>query len=158
MFSAEYQNFDTMDYKSLAIVSDVLILSPHFEGQRLLICTDHDARRWIRNLADLIWWMVRWKVRISEFGFEVVHKAGIKNKVADELSQLEIDGAGKTLLNDDIPELLMSLVRHNDPQNDELDGSLADNYCVCKSRNVNICKLQNALTDMAKIVLARSLA
>lgn len=47
-------------------------------------------------------------LRLSEFVFDVVHSAGIKQQAADELSRLKTKGEEVTPLNDEVPVLTTS--------------------------------------------------
>lgn len=77
----------TRHRKFQAIVWSALLLHPYFKRQRFTIRTDQDALRRILNLPDPTKQLVRWRVYLSEFYFNVIHRAGIKLRATDALSQ-----------------------------------------------------------------------
>lgn len=72
----------------------------------------------------------------SEYDFVVARRAGIKNKGALALLRLETERMDKTLSEDDIPELVVSLLQHTDPSREKQDGSSPDQHCVYESFDV----------------------
>lgn len=38
---------------------------------------DHASLRWVMNITDPSGWLIRWRIRLSEFSFEIRHKKGI---------------------------------------------------------------------------------
>lgn len=62
----------------------------------------------------------------------------------------------KTVVEDNIHELVGSLAHHSDPHNDELNCSSPDSYFVFESRDVTVGELQNALKEIAAIVQAKA--
>eukprot|EP00178_Gracilaria_changii_P000278 TRINITY_DN10329_c0_g1_i1.p2 TRINITY_DN10329_c0_g1~~TRINITY_DN10329_c0_g1_i1.p2 ORF type:complete len:220 (-),score=11.84 TRINITY_DN10329_c0_g1_i1:813-1472(-) len=53
--------------------------------------------------------VARWRLRLSEFEFDVVYRAGVKHQAPDALSRMDIDGLDNSPLNDDIPCFAMEL-------------------------------------------------
>ena len=58
-------------------------------------------------MADATGKLARWRLRLAELEFDVVHHAGFINKAADALCRLETDGEDTTPLNDDMPVFLI---------------------------------------------------
>lgn len=65
---------------------------------------NHQAHRWITDLKESIGQLVRWPSRLWKFDFDVEHRMGRKNIVADVLSRLHSDHMDKSFLDEDIPE------------------------------------------------------
>lgn len=65
--------------KFLAIVRSVLMFRPRLEGTRSAIRTDHDLLKQILNLADATGHFAGWQLRLLQFDFDVVYRAGIKH-------------------------------------------------------------------------------
>lgn len=99
---------DSRHRKCLAVLWAVVLLRPNLQETCFTICTDHDALRWILNLADASCKLGRRRIRLSEYKFDVVHRAGIKHQVADSLSQLSTDGHAKTVLDEVLPFLTIT--------------------------------------------------
>jgi len=90
--TAPERNYSTTERECLAVVWAVLLLRPYLDGVRFTVRTDHSALRWILNLNDTTARLTRWRLRLMEFEFEVVHRKGIKHQAADALSRLETSG------------------------------------------------------------------
>jgi hypothetical protein len=88
MKSAE-NNYSTTEQECLAIVWAVLQLRPYLEEKRFVIRTDHHALRWVLSLTDAQVRLARWRLRLSEFDFEVQYSPGKAHYAADTLSRLE---------------------------------------------------------------------
>jgi transposase InsO family protein len=83
------RNYSTTEKECLAIVWSVLHLRPYLEGKRFLIRTDHHSLRWILNLSDAQGRLARWRLRLSEFDYEVQHTPGAGHHGADVMSRLQ---------------------------------------------------------------------
>lgn len=59
--------------------------------------------------------------RLLEFDFDQVHKADNKIQDVDALSPLKTEEADKTLLKDDIRDLFLSILQHNDLHSDKMN-------------------------------------
>lgn len=68
------QQFATTHREDLAIVWSVLLPRPYLGEQRFTVRTDHDALKWIQDLADVTWRLTRWSLRLMKFDFDVIHK------------------------------------------------------------------------------------
>ena len=133
------KNYSTTEKECLAIVWAALTLRPYLEGQRFTLRTDHDSLRWIMNLSDASGRLQRWRLRLADFEYDVVHRAGIKHQAADALSRMPTDGSDQTPLDDAIPTLAVEASHTErsetqpDPQefveeNDYLDGCPASEH------------------------------
>lgn len=91
--------------KSLAIVWAVLHFRPYLEGHLLTIHTDHDAQRWILNIADSVSQLVRLRLQLSEFELEFVWRAYINNRAVHNFLRLANNGENTSPFEDDIPPL-----------------------------------------------------
>ena len=85
------QNYDTTERECAAIIWSVLLLKPYLDNEHFTMKTDHDALKWL--FADTSNGKVaRWRLRLQEFSFTVIHIPGTKNRVADALSRLKTEG------------------------------------------------------------------
>lgn len=92
----------------LAVFWSVLLDPSYLEGSWLNLCTDHDALRWILKLTDSTGKLERWKLRLSEFAFDVVHSAGIRHQAAEASSRLKTSGIDTTPIEDGIAVLCIT--------------------------------------------------
>lgn len=56
------------------------IAIPYLERSWFTTQTDHEALQLILNMTEAIRNLARWCLRLSEFGFKIVHQAGVKIK------------------------------------------------------------------------------
>ena len=49
----------------------ILTLRPYLYGSALNLLTDHEALRWVLNLADRSGRFARWSLRLAEYDYEV---------------------------------------------------------------------------------------
>lgn len=56
--------------------------------------------------------LVRWRLQLTEFYFEVVHRAGIRRQEADALLRLATNVKNTSLLKDHIPLLAIDTHTH----------------------------------------------
>ena len=85
-FSKAAAKWSTIEQEAYAIVFCVLRLETHLLGRRFLIRTDHKNLVYI--LGSNVPKLVRWRLRLAEFEFDIEHVAGTDNVVADHLSRL----------------------------------------------------------------------
>jgi len=105
--SAE-QNYCTTERECLGLVWGVLSLRHFLEGNVFTVRTDHQALRWICNTTDSSGRLMRWRLRLSEFTFDVVYKAGASLYTTDFLSRAGTDALDDSDLEDEIPCLALA--------------------------------------------------
>lgn len=64
---------------------------PYVYGRKFIIETDHQPLRWLFSLKEPNSRLFRWKLKLSEYDYEIRYKKGRKNSNADALSRLEIN-------------------------------------------------------------------
>ena len=95
--------YDTTHKECLAVVWAVLMLRPYVEGTHFVVRTDHQALKWILDLKESTGRLARWRLRLMEFDFEVVHKPGAFHKAPDALSRLPTTEVDNTEVDDEVP-------------------------------------------------------
>ena len=104
--SPQERKYITTEQECLAVVWALLTLRPYLMGEPFTVYTDHNALRWLMNVTDPSSRLLRWRLRLSEFDFTVIHRKGILNRVADCLSRLNTTGHTTVdMEEDDIPSL-----------------------------------------------------
>jgi transposase InsO family protein len=81
------QNYDVTRRELLAIVHFLKTYRSYLLGRRFLLRTDHSALQWLQKTPTPIGQQARWLNVISEFDFEVKHRAGTAHLNADALSR-----------------------------------------------------------------------
>ena len=97
------RNYDTTERECLAVLWSILQLRPYLERTHFVVRTDHDALRWLLNLTDASGKLQRWRLRLAEFSFEVVHRPGRVHQAADALSRLPTTDVDTEPIDDDLP-------------------------------------------------------
>lgn len=102
------QNYCTTDRECLGLVWSVLYLRHFLDGNVFTIRTDHQALRWIYNTTDPSSRLMRWRLRLAEFTFDVVYKPGASHHAPDFLSRARTDALEDFDLEDEIPCLALA--------------------------------------------------
>jgi len=83
----------------------VTFLRSYLEGSELLVRCDHRALLSVLTSMSPNARMNRWRLRLSEYTYEIRHKPGKDDKVADAVSRLPTEGLASTPLYEEIPVL-----------------------------------------------------
>lgn len=81
-------NYSTTEKELLAIINSVEHFRPYLYGKKFIIYTDHRALQWLFNCKNPSSKLVRWRLRLSEYDYEIKYKPGRINSNADGLSRL----------------------------------------------------------------------
>ena len=79
--------YDTYEKEALAIVYSVLHFRPYLYGRKFTLVTDHKPLLWFRNCKDGNARVLRWRLKLAEYEYDVVYKPGKANVNADALSR-----------------------------------------------------------------------
>ncbi|XP_055384195.1 metacaspase-2-like [Condylostylus longicornis] len=60
-------------------------------GRKIKLFTDHKPLVWLNSLEEPNSKLIRWKLQIQEYDYEIEYKKGQANKVADFLSRMDIN-------------------------------------------------------------------
>jgi hypothetical protein len=118
-------NYSATEKEALAIVWGIRICRPCLEGIHFVVRSDHQALRWLFSVAisDVNPRLVRWRLALSTYDFEVQYKPGPTHKVADALSRLPTDGMTMLQTEEDeeyIPTLTLDVDPPPTPSNPRL--------------------------------------
>jgi len=83
----------------------VTYLRSYLEGAEVLVRCDHRALLSVLTNMSPNARINRWRLRLSEYIYEIRHQPGKDHKVADALSRLPTEGLHSTPLDEDIPVL-----------------------------------------------------
>lgn len=84
-------NYSTIQKELLAIVWAVAHFRPYLFGVKFTIVTDHMPLRWLFNLKEPNSRLVRWRLKLEEYDYDICYKKGKQNTNADALSRIEIN-------------------------------------------------------------------
>jgi len=81
------QNYSTTEKELLAIVWAVKYFRPYVYGTKFKVVTDHKPLIWLFSVNDPGSRLIRWRLKLEEYDYEIIHKAGRANTNADALSR-----------------------------------------------------------------------
>ena len=81
-------HFTTSEKELLAIVWATKYFRPFLYGRRFKIISDHKPLVWIMNVKDPGSRLLRWKIQLAEYDYEITYKRGSQNTNADALSRI----------------------------------------------------------------------
>ena len=88
----EQRNYSATERECYAVVWANLTLRPYIEGTRFVVRTDHTALRWMMTTNDPQGRLMRLRLRLMEFDYEIVYRPGRVHQVADVFSRLLREG------------------------------------------------------------------
>lgn len=91
-------NYSTIEKELLAIVWAAKYFRPYLFGRKFQIITDHKPLTWIMSLKDPNSRLVRWRLKLEEFEYEIIYRKGNQNLNADALSRIKQKEPHKTEL------------------------------------------------------------
>lgn len=83
--------YDTYEKEALAIVYCVKHFRPYLYGRKFTLVTDHKPLLWFKNAQDANMRILRWRLKLAEYDYDVIYKAGKTNVNADALSRNPIN-------------------------------------------------------------------
>ena len=87
------RKYTVTEIELLAALESIKNWRPYLWGRHFRLVIDHAALRWLHSMRDSIEGgpssrLMRWILKLSEYDFEVEHKAGVTHTDADGLSRL----------------------------------------------------------------------
>ena len=87
------RNYTVTEIELLAAIESIRNWRPYLWGRHFKLIIDHAALKWLHTLRDTIEGgpasrLMRWILKLSEYDFEVEHKAGVSHSDADGISRL----------------------------------------------------------------------
>jgi His(2)-Cys(2) zinc finger./Integrase core domain. len=86
------QKYHTYEKEALAIVYSVLHFRPYLYGHKFTLVTDHKPLVWFQKSTSPDSRVTKWRLKLLEYDFDVVYKAGKMNVNADALSRNPVKG------------------------------------------------------------------
>jgi len=80
-------NYSTIEKELLAITYCTNHFRPYLYGRKFTLITDHQPLTWIHKVKDPTSRLMRWRLKLEEYDYEVTYKCGSMNKNADALSR-----------------------------------------------------------------------
>jgi hypoxanthine-guanine phosphoribosyltransferase len=99
--------YSTVEKECLAIVWACKHFRPYLLGRRFQIWTDHKGLTWIFNVKDPSSRLLRWRLLLEEYDFEIKYKPGKQNTNADSLSRYPIGALEQTEISEERKQRIM---------------------------------------------------
>lgn len=81
------RKYSTSERELLSVVFAVEKFRPYIDGTHFIVVTDHSALKWLHKMKDPHGRLARWAMKLQQFDFEIIHRPGKGNIVADALSR-----------------------------------------------------------------------
>jgi len=85
--SAE-KRYSVTEKELLAIVWGCKYYRQYLFGRKFTIVTDHKPLTWVFNVKDPSSRLLRWRLKLEEYDYQIIYKPGTKNTNADALSRI----------------------------------------------------------------------
>lgn len=85
------RNCTVTERECLSVISAIDKFRPYLELMPFTVLTDHSALKWLMNQKDLSGRLARWSLKLQSYQFDIQHRKGSHNVVADTLSRLHAD-------------------------------------------------------------------
>jgi hypothetical protein len=72
-------HYTTSEKELLSIVWSIKYFRPYLYGRRFKIATDHKPLTWIMNVKDPGSRLLRWRIQLEEYDYEIIYKKGSLN-------------------------------------------------------------------------------
>ena len=85
------ENYSAIEKELLAIVWACKYFRPYLYGNKFVLYTDHQPLTYPFNIKDANSKLIRWRLYLEEFDYEIKYRPGRQNVVADGLSRIKIE-------------------------------------------------------------------
>lgn len=92
------KNYSTIEKELLAIICCVNYFRPYICGRKFTLATDHRPLVWIHAVTDPTSRLIRWRLKLAEYEYNVIYKPGKVNDNADALSRNPVPTRTKQIL------------------------------------------------------------
>ncbi|XP_050505429.1 uncharacterized protein LOC126883802 [Diabrotica virgifera virgifera] len=106
--------YSTIEKEMLAMVWATKYFRPYLFGRKFKILSDHRPLQYLFSLKEPNSKLVRWRLKLEEFDYEVIYKKGKANTNADALSRIEIHTKETKDIDSQIKEVFDDLVDMED--------------------------------------------
>ncbi|XP_036142141.1 uncharacterized protein LOC118645372 [Monomorium pharaonis] len=103
--------YSTTEKELLAIVWATKHFRQYLYGKKFTIVTHHKPLVWLMNVKDPNSRLMRWRLKLEEFDYEIVYKPGKTNTNADGLSRIPVNAIDSYLSDEDIEHILSDIIK-----------------------------------------------
>lgn len=117
------QHLSTIEKELLAVVWATKHFRPYLYGRHFNIYCDHKPLQWLFSIKEPNSKLMRWRLKLEEFDYEIKYKKGSENKVADALSRIELNMNEANTGDNEIDEMLDQFFQEHPSIADEVFGN-----------------------------------
>lgn len=81
------RKYSVTEKELIAVIFSIEKFRSYVQGSRFTVETDHASLLWLTNISNPTGRLARWAIRLSQFNFNIIHRKGKHNIVADALSR-----------------------------------------------------------------------
>ena len=81
-------HYTVSEKELLSVVWATKYFRPYLYGRRFKVVSDHKPLVWVMNVKDPGSRLMRWRIQLAEYDYEIVHKRGTQNTNADASSRI----------------------------------------------------------------------
>jgi hypothetical protein len=119
------KNYSTTEREALGMIYSVTKFHHYLLGKRFTFHVDHSALVYLVSKASLTRKLARWTLIVQEYEFDIVHRPGAQQVVADYLSRLE-SGEAPAGVADDFPDARVMVLSPKKGPKDDPENWLTD--------------------------------
>jgi hypothetical protein len=87
-FNKSERNYSVIERELAAIIFGIKVFRPYLYGRHFKVISDHKPLTWVMNVKDPGSRLMRWRIQLEEYDYEVIYKPGRQNSNADALSRI----------------------------------------------------------------------
>jgi hypothetical protein len=91
--------YSTIEKELLSIVWSTKYFRPYLYGRKFKIFTDHKPLQWLFSIKEPNSKLLRWRLKLEEYNYEIVYKKGTANRNADALSRIQLNNNESNAVN-----------------------------------------------------------
>jgi len=112
-FNRSERNYSTVEKELAAIVWGIKYFRPYLYGRKFKVLSDHKPLTWIMSVKDPGSRLLRWRIKLEEYDYEIVYKPGSQNANADALSRISALKKEGDASEEIDPDLKIKILREN---------------------------------------------
>ena len=112
-FNKAEKNYSTVEKELAAIVWGIKHFRPYLYGRKFKIVSDHKPLKWIVSVKDPGSRLLRWRIQLEEYDFQIEYKPGVQNANADALSRVGAIVKGRYDTTEIDPKLKLEILKEN---------------------------------------------
>lgn len=113
------QNYPTIEKELLAIVWSVKYFRPYLYGRKFKIETDHKPLMYLFNMANPSSRLLKFRLILEDYNFEIEYVKGVDNVAADALSRIKITSEELKEMSENVIAVLTRAQKRKMEQNNE---------------------------------------